>query len=861
MKNIDKIKKSLLTKRYSVRVRLILFVIVAVLLVVSISFTAVIGLNNTYNSLSNLRDRSLNQMFFSMTLGVKTTQISTYATRLSQTIRALEYKEASEQLEQHIQQVHALLDKMKKSTRAEEGHLFFDIVHAIEYLERSVKNLLSQAHQRHIINTSILSKLNQSLLYLRHIERLENRTSFSHSFLTQLLKIENLIEDATRSSFSTSTFLSIQSTFSFLPEFNHPQSNLEWMKVEDEFKEIIKQSQQLSNVNLRIQFLTYQIDSLTKKIDHGYTQLAKEKTTLVNESSDQIQNTLSRDITSIFIFALFTIGLIIILGSYIYHLFGKRLHSITLALTQLSQGDKNIKVPQQQKQDEIGDLARAFNIFQQNVEKLAHTDALLKEKSELLEQTYFAMRDGLAIFDRNYVLASCNKQFSILLNQGNQTSIKNIYELAEILNKEQAKIYGTDKYITQELLTEIRYQQEPLEITFNQFVLEWRISSLQDGGLVAFLIDRTQRKKLETDLAHSQKMRTIGHLTGGIAHDFNNFLAVIIGNLDLIDPNTLSQSQAKRLQRALKAAENSATLTQRLLAYARKQPLHPTPLDLNRLVRDFSDFMKHSLPPTITIQLDLEEKIPFVYIDKNQLETALVNLVVNAKDALNGEGIIMIKTCQKLVQRTYNQEQMVQLSIIDKGCGMDEKTQKRIFEPFFTTKQNGKGSGLGLSMVYGFIRQSKGRVIVNSILCQGTTVHLQLPISKDIAEIAPLLTPEEKTVHAERILLVEDQESLRETLVEQLYNLGYRTVGVGTAEQAISYINKEKSIDYLLSDIVLSGKLTGIDVAKYVQLYCPQTKILLMTGNYSENIEKISEFPILEKPFRLDELEKRLSNL
>lgn len=860
MKNIDKIKKSLLTKRYSVRVRLILFVIVAVLLVISISFTAVIGLNNTYNSLSNLRDRSLNQMFFSMTLGVKTTQISTYATRLSQTIRALEYKEASEQLEQHIQQVHDLLDKMKKYTSAEEGHLFFDIVHAIEYLERSVKDLLSQAHQRHIINTFILSKLNQSLLYLRHIERLENRTSFSHSFLTQLLKIENLIEDATRSSFSTSTFLSIQSTFSFLPEFNHPQSNLEWVKVEKEFKEIIKKSQQLSNVNLRIQFLTYQIDSLTKKIDQGYTQLAKEKTTLVNESSDQIQNTLSRDITSIFIFALFTIGLIIILGSYIYHLFGKRLHSITLALTQLSQGDKNIKVPQQQKQDEIGDLARAFDIFQQNVEQLAHTDALLKEKSELLEQTYFAMRDGLAIFDRNNVLVSCNKQFSVLLNQGNQISIKDIYELAEILNKEQAKIYGTDKYITQELLTEIRYQQEPLEITFNQLVLEWRISSLQDGGLVAFLIDRTQRKKLETDLAHSQKMRTIGHLTGGIAHDFNNFLAVIIGNLDLIDPNTLSQSQAKRLQRALKAAENSATLTQRLLAYARKQPLHPMQLDINRLVRDFSDFMKHSLPPTITIKLDLEE-IPFVYIDKNQLETALVNLVVNAKDALNGEGIIMIKTCQKLVQRTYNQEQMVQLSIIDKGCGMDEKTQKRIFEPFFTTKQNGKGSGLGLSMVYGFIRQSKGRVIVNSILGQGTTVHLQLPISKDIAKIAPLLTPEEKTAHAESILLVEDQESLRETLVEQLHNLGYSTVGVRTAEQAISYMSKEKSVDYLLSDIVLSGKLTGVDVAKHVQLYCPQTKILLMTGNYSENIEKMSELPILEKPFRLDELEKKLSSL
>ena len=253
-------KKPLLTKPYSVRLRLVIFVIMAVLLVVSISFTAVIGLNNTYNSLSNLRDRSLNQMFFSMTLGVKTTQISTYATRLSQTIRALEYKEASAQLEQHISQVHDLLNEIKKHTSEEESYLFFNIVQSIESLEKSVQELLLQAHQRHIINTVILSKLNQNLLYLRHIKRLENRTALSASSSPQLLKIENLIEDATRSSFSPSTFLSIQSTFSFLPTFQHPLSAQEWQNVELEFRQIIQQARHLADVNLRIQFLTYQID-------------------------------------------------------------------------------------------------------------------------------------------------------------------------------------------------------------------------------------------------------------------------------------------------------------------------------------------------------------------------------------------------------------------------------------------------------------------------------------------------------------------------------------------------------------------------------------------------------------------------
>ncbi len=856
-------KKPLLTKPYSVRLRLVIFVIMAVLLVVSISFTAVIGLNNTYNSLSNLRDRSLNQMFFSMTLGVKTTQISTYATRLSQTIRALEYKEASAQLEQHINQVHDLLNEIKKHTSEEESYLFFNIVQSIESLEKSVQELLLQAHQRHIINTVILSKLNQSLLYLRHIKRLENRTALSASSSPQLLKIENLIEDATRSSFSPSTFLSIQSTFSFLPTFQHPLSAQEWQNVELEFNQIIQQARHLADVNLRIQFLTYQIDSLVKKIDQGYTQLAKEKVALVNEASEQIQTNLSRNITYIVVFALFTIGLIVILGFYIYRLFGKRLYSITQALTRLSQGDKNIKVPQQQKQDEIGDLARAFDIFQQNVLKLDQTDALLKEKSELLQQTFLAMRDGLAIFDRDYRLVSCNSQFSQLLEQDDDASqIQDIHQLATLLRAQDAKVYGTTQSVTEALLSEIRTQQEPLEIVYNQLILEWRISPLQDGGLVAFLIDRTQRKKLETDLAHSQKMRTIGHLTGGIAHDFNNFLAVIIGNLDLIDPDTLSERQAKRLQRALKAAENSATLTQRLLAYARKQPLHPAPLDINRLLHDFSDFMKHSLPPAIKVRLDLAENLPLAYIDKNQLETALVNLLVNAKDALNGEGNIIIRTCQKLVQRTYEQEQMLQLSVIDEGCGMDEETQKRIFEPFFTTKQNGKGSGLGLSMVYGFIRQSKGRVIVESAVGKGTTIHLQLPLAvKTTEKPTALFTAQDKNPQTASLLLVEDQSALRETLTEQLHNMGYQTVSVESGEQAITYLNAGNQTDYLLSDIVLTGKLSGIEIAKYVQTHHPHTKILLMTGNHAETVEKTAEFNVLNKPFRREELETALAVL
>ncbi|WP_444335313.1 ATP-binding protein [Necropsobacter rosorum] len=852
------LKNTIFTKRYTVKVRLIFFVFMAIFLIVLISFSAVIGLSNTYHSLSNLRDRSLNQLFSSMTLGVKTSQISTYSTRLSQTIRALEYKEASEQLEQHIQQVHLLLNDVEKHAGAKANRPFADLVQSLRALEQSVKELLHQAYRRHIVRTTIISKLNQSLLHIRHIKRLQTRDPLSGHFLPPLSKIENLIEDATRSSYSPSTFLSIQAMFSFLPAMtSFPAIEQEWHKVEQAFDDVIKQSDELNRVNLRILFLTNQIDALVNHIDKNYSRLAGQKTQEVNGTFERLQGDLSRYILSVLLLAGFIILLVIILGRYIYRLIGTRLSSITEALIRLSKGDKNATVPQQQTQDEIGDLARAFDVFHQNVVKLDQTDALL-------QQTFLAMRDGLAIFDKQYKLVSYNAQFALLLGleQAVPQPEWNLPALVKFMRRHHAAVYGSERAITVELLCEMRREQEPLEIVFNHLIFEWRISFLQDGGLVAFLIDRTQRRKLESELAHSQKMRTIGHLTGGIAHDFNNLLAVIIGNLDMIDPATLTEKQAKRLHNALKAAENSATLTQRLLAYARKQPLYPGVLDINQLLMDFAELMEHSLPATVKVRLDLAENLPPVYIDKNQLETALVNLILNAKDALDGEGEILIKSCQLLVQRTYKKEQMVQIAIIDHGCGMDDTTRKQIFEPFFTTKKNGKGSGLGLSMVYGFIRQSKGRVIVQSEPGSGTCVNLQLPLavqpqthSDENRDLMP------RNNDMKSVLLVEDQPALRDTLAEQLREMHYLPIVFETGEQATDYVKQGNCVDYLLSDIVLTGKINGIDVAQRVRQHCPACKILLMTGNYRESADKSVKFPVLNKPFKPAALQRMLSRL
>ncbi|WP_439234264.1 ATP-binding protein [Lonepinella koalarum] len=824
-----------------------------VFLVMLISLSAIIGLNNSSRSLSELREGSLSQMLSSMTLGVKTSQISTYSLRLSQTIRALEYKEASEQLEQHIDQLHQQLSYLEHR-QSEDNDQFEQIVQSIRTLEQGVKELLHQAYQRHILHTNMISQLNQSMVYLRNIKRVAQHTALWDVNFSQLTQLEHIIEKSTTSNYNPSTFLTIQALFGTIDKTSHPPILNEWRNVKRQFQQIIEQSYQLEQINLRILFLTNQIETLVKQIDLNYSPFALQKSQQAQHISALIQQDISQYRYATFLLSLFVILLMIILGKYIRNLIGVRLSSITQALIHLSQGDKEATVPQQHRQDEIGDLARVFDIFHQNVMKLDQTDALLR-------QTFLAMRDGLAVFDHKKKLISYNLQFANLLNLAIEQPLTSLSDLVQYFQQYNAIIYGTTRRIDTRLLQEMRNPQEPLEIQFNSLIFEWRMSALQSGGLVAVLIDRTQRRKLENDLAHSQKMRTIGHLTGGIAHDFNNLLAVIIGNLDLINTENLSEKQIKRLQNAIKAAENSATLTQRLLAYARKQPLHPSILEINPLLKDLADLVEHSLPPTIKVQLNLSENLPPVYIDKNQLETALVNLVVNAKDALDGSGDITIHSTQLLVQRTERQEQMVQISVIDNGKGMDNSTQQQIFEPFFTTKKNGKGSGLGLSMVYGFIRQSKGRVLVESALNKGTTMILQIPLAKSQQKIpASSENIAVQTKMQKSLLLVEDQQILRETLAEQLVQLDYQVVCFETAEQAIDYL-QQNSVDYLLSDIVLSGKMNGIELAKRVEKQYPTIKILLMTGNHTMNIEKSLHIPIINKPFKLNALQTILTKL
>lgn len=852
----------LISKGYSARTKLSIFITLVVLLITVLCFTAIIGLNKTNDSLSKLRGSSLNQIFLAMSLGVKTAQISTYATRLTQTNQSLQYQAESASLKQEADKLQLLLNEMEVVMQQHQD--FQPIVSNIKTLESKVENLLIKAHQRHLINTVLTTNLHQIILTINQIRRLENKAFSDKSLLGFLDKLERLIQAiAFDYHYSENVLANIKS---FVPIIDKSDRYFyEFTQIYLLFDQVVTLSKNLSEVNLEIKSLIYQTDSYVRLIEQHYRNLTDKIILDTKDNSQKIRETITKQSTYIIVLSLGVILLTLVFGLYIYSILGKRLSSITSALKQLADHNQAIDVPQLQSNDEIGDLARAFHVFHQNRIKLDYADAQLKEKNEFLEGTFFAMRDGFALFNHQNNLLSCNQQFTWLLNITDDIQHDN-YTLAKIgehLIASSAVVYHSSQPVRLAQLQEISDKSEPLELVYQNKILEWRVSRLSSSGIIILLIDRTKHRKLEIELAHSQKMRAINHLIGGIAHDFNNLLTIIIGNLDLIDIHTLPERQAKRIQRALKAAENSALLTQRLLVYSRKQPLHPKAVDINQLLFDFIDLIKHSVPTAISVQFEPEEHLPLAYIDKHQLETALMNLIVNAKDAIEGTGEIWIKTTLLQVERTHKSEKMIQIAVQDSGKGMDSDVIKKIFEPFFTTKKNGKGSGLGLSMVYGFIRQSGGRILVESRLNYGTSILLQLPLWNYQHTVdTPELRLASPSNNQHTILLVEDQMPLQQTLIEQLILLGYQPVACSSGEQAVMYLQAcENRFDYILSDIVLSGSLSGIDVANAASALMPAPKILLMTGYHDLSQQNACKYPILKKPFKQIELQQMLCEL
>lgn len=743
----------------SARGRLLSFNLLMVVVTLLVSGVAVFGFHHASQLQEQVQRQTLNDMRGSMDLARDTANVATAAVRLSQVVGALEYKSEAERLLATQQALkHSLAQLAAAPLAQQEQALVASIIRRSNALQQSVAEMLERGQRRHLQRNALLSSLYQNQSNLRHLADLNDRGGERAIDPRRLAEMDRLIVAAIHTVTPRSIVLQLDQLRGDLPAHSaDPALAFVLPDVTRELAKLAPLSAQLEESDLTISWYMYHIKALVALLNDDINQYV----TRVAEASEQRAAQSHRELRSISMFILLSALLALAItgcaGWYIYRNLGSNLTAISRAMSRLAQGEPNVSVPALQRRDELGELARAFNVFARNTASLEHTTRLLKEKTTQME------------------------------------------------------------------------------------------------------IDRIKRQELEEALLHSQKMKAVGQLTGGLAHDFNNLLAVIIGSLELVEPNA---QDAPRLTRALKAAERGALLTQRLLAFSRKQALHPQAVAMAPLLENLSELMRHSLPATLSLEIEAQSPAWPAWIDVGQLENALINLVMNARDAMAGRtGVIKIRTWNQRVTRSSGQRQdMVALEVIDHGSGMSQAVKARVFEPFFTTKAT--GSGLGLSMVYGFVRQSGGRVALESAPGQGTTVRLQLP--RAMTEVGKAVAPvEDEPIPAgERLALVlEDEEDVRQTLCEQLHQLGWLTLETASGEEALQLLEASPDIALLISDLMLPGALSGADVIHTARRRFPALPVLLISGQDLRPAQNpaLPEVEWLRKPFTRTQLAQALS--
>jgi len=412
----------------------------------------------------------------------------------------------------------------------------------------------------------------------------------------------------------------------------------------------------------------------------------------------------------------------------------------------------------------------------------------------------------------------------------------------------------------------------PINLAVSEFTTRGR---RYFAGIIS---DISERKRMEDALIESerklgqaQRLEAVGQLTGGIAHDFNNLLTVIVGNLELVDMRTVDQELRSMLKQAQEAADLGAKLTHRLLAFARRSHLEPQILKINELILSVTGMLRRTLGEQVTLSSVLAHDLWSTRTDPSQVETAIVNLAINSRDAMPKGGKLVIETSNVTLDRSVRGDpdlipgEYVRISVSDTGTGMLPEVRERAFEPFFTTKARGHGTGLGLSMVYGFAKQSGGGTMIYSEPGHGTTINVYLPrASEDVATTPPVAERAEEGVSlGKTILVVEDDERVRHLTVTRLKNLGYRVEEAPDGGTAIKMLEKGLKADLVFTDLVMPDGVSGHDVMRRAREVQPGIRLLLTSG-YAEdlvNSEVLGDIKLLRKPYRLRDLRDALETV
>jgi signal transduction histidine kinase/FixJ family two-component response regulator len=488
-----------------------------------------------------------------------------------------------------------------------------------------------------------------------------------------------------------------------------------------------------------------------------------------------------------------------------------------------------------------------------------------------------SLSQGVAVFDSGRTLSHWNECFQVLL------------ELPDALVRTGTPYADIAAHLAQggdallESEEQIRHgRQHPTDAVVYERAradgrhLELRRTPMPGDGFVLTISDMTKRAQAEAVLRESQKMQAIGQLTGGVAHDFNNLLTVILGNLEFVRIKLdKADPMQVRIERATWAAQRGATLTRHLLAFARKQALAPAPINLAETMPDLIPLLRRTLGEHIDVRYVDTAGLWHAMADPAQLESAVLNLALNARDAMPGGGRLTIELANKVLDEDYARRHAevtpgdyAMLAVSDTGQGMTADVLARAFEPFFTTKPDGKGSGLGLAMVFGFVKQSGGHVKIYSEPGDGTTVRVYLP--RAAAGVAPVGqrtgTPLDLARGSATVLVVEDEPAVREIAVAILGDLGYRVLEAADGDEGLRVFGPNAAtVDLLLTDVVLPGKVRGREMAERITAMRPEVRVLFMSGYTENSIVHHGRLDdgahLIGKPFKREQLARKVAEL
>jgi signal transduction histidine kinase/CheY-like chemotaxis protein/HAMP domain-containing protein len=613
----------------------------------------------------------------------------------------------------------------------------------------------------------------------------------------------------------------------------------------------------------------------TERIE-GYSALQADSGALVvsfglnkARAFSEIQDRTLRDI---FLIALSTMLVLVLTSLGARRFIHRPLGELASAANQWRLGEYSRRVMIRDK-SEISHVADAFNTMADSLERREQELSEAKDKAEKaairISMIVESTTDSVVVLDRDWRISFFNQRAWAQIAEGRELMGMELQE--NLLQGETPEIIDQFREAIaaeRPALFEIYCTRRNVWYAINAFPFS--------EGLAVFFRDITEqklaveaRRQTEEQLHQSQKMESVGQLTGGVAHDFNNLLTVVSGNLELIEDATEIGKVRQYAAAARRAADRGAKLTTQLLAFSRRQKLHPKLVNPNDLISEFQGLIRQAIGGGCELRLRTDEGLWPCEIDPPLLETALLNLALNGRDAMLDGGILEIETQNVVLDEETvagcAPGSYVRLSVKDTGCGMTPEIRDRVFEPFFTTKEVGKGTGLGLSMVYGFVRQSGGHVAIESAIGAGTTIALYLPKASNGPDAeTEVVQSTTLPTGTERILVVEDNEDLLEATSAMLTTFGYQVVCARTGVEAIGILNSGEKFELLFSDVVMPSGMNGIELARQARQGNKDMKVLLTSGYAGDVLERyraVDEFPIIDKPFRLSDLARRLRSV